>query len=304
MNLVLELQGEVALLRQEVTILRDRAHAVDFPALPPTPSEVRVTPASVPPGGAGWRVARNGRRPSQSQPQPPRPVRLSNPFASLEEEDGDTPTSNTPKGSGSQVPTRAVTPTPPGNVSQNRKQRRVRRRSVLLLGDSNVNRLRHFVKSPEIDPLNQVEVVSLPGAKIANVRGHVSKLLQRHADDVLVILQAGVNDLASTGSEVILNDLVELVKHTMECRSRGDVKVMVCAIPERIDQGSFAHSRAAGLNARLDRVCHQIGAKFLDWRPFVSPWDRGLGYDGVHFSPGGSLCVGHRIRLAAQSFLA
>jgi lysophospholipase L1-like esterase len=173
-------------------------------------------------------------------------------------------------------------------------------RSVLVIGDSNVKHIQKFVTASE---KGRVNVISLPGAKIADIKKCIHTFVQDQAEEALVILQVGVNDLPGSGSEVILEGLVDLSKYTKECRGGDGIEVRVCAVPERSDKGPYVQNRAVGINDRLFKACSKVGTHVLEWRPVVLDWNGGLGQDGVHFSPKASPLIGKKVNEFVQAFL-
>lgn len=174
------------------------------------------------------------------------------------------------------------------------------RKSVLVVGDSNVKRIDRWLIPDEVDR-SSVGVVSLRGARIKDVSERIVGMVQKEADECLVVLQVGVNDVERRCASNVLEDLVQLGAQTKHLKTKAEVRV--CTIPERVDRGRIAYDRARWVNERLVSECSKVGVKVIDWRAAVSYSDVRWTKDGVHFNRTAGRIVGEKISEFVRDFL-
>jgi hypothetical protein len=154
-----------------------------------------------------------------------------------------------------------------------------------LIGDSMVGRDfgHHYSKT-----LSSKSVKSLPGARLGRVITEVGKL--RINKESSLIISAGGNDLflrrGNPGdTEPIMKAYKDLIAKAM---TKSNKVIIVGLIPRwKIPNEGTAHSKAIGINIRLNNLCKESEVKFIDpWDSFKKP--KGLfAADGVHFSVAG-----------------
>src|SRR6267154_778904 len=162
--------------------------------------------------------------------------------------------------------------------------------TIVIIGDS----LTRGVGAKLEYQSNMVSTICVPGTRIDDIAGEVSKLSD-NADRHIVLL-VGTNDIKGEGSEVILAKYKNLIEKSLKVKNR---KVSVVGIPRRRDLDQFHNSRRIGVNNRLKEMCKALNAEFIEYEP-VDSW---LARDGLHLNHRGQNELGYRIYQHCGRFL-
>ena len=179
-------------------------------------------------------------------------------------------------------------------TSRTAQQQTTSERTVLIIGDSNVQRLQRS------NDQRNISFRSVPGAKTEQIE-HITKAIDDSTRNV--VLHVGTNYLAHDGSEKIAKGLVRLAQQTRT--SRGVEHVFICSVTPRKDLGPFVYSRSESVNNRLHSLCMTTaGVSFIDMRqqldgcPFT-----GLAKDAVHYNKAGASAVLNKVIRSISDFL-
>ena len=152
---------------------------------------------------------------------------------------------------------------------------------VVLCGDSLVRYVdREFCR---VDRVNRTRIC-LPGAKIQDISNRVNAIV---ADEEVVVVQVGTNNLQKESLEVIRSRYKELLCRLYSTRA----KVIICGLLPRFD-GKVASHRIVSVNECLQNLCFDYSFKFVDmWSGFQGRKDL-FARDGLHLSNAGSALFG------------
>ena len=147
----------------------------------------------------------------------------------------------------------------------------------LVVGDSRVRPLKKaFCKEED-------RCVVIPGASVSDIGVTVQEELNKCDPDV-VIVHVGVNDVGSRRSVKLTQDYHSLLRNLREARK----PVIVTGILPRMSASREWYSRALAANVSVEKLCSNMGFKFVDlWEEF---YGQGIYYirDGLHFSDRGA----------------
>ena len=138
------------------------------------------------------------------------------------------------------------------------EHQRAAKRSILIIGDSNVRRLQTGSRHSD------VTFHSVPGATTDHIACDLSRMVEKSsATDV--VIHVGTNDLTRVGSEVVAKNILGLAQ---QAKGHQRVRrVYICSVTPRTDRGSFIFSRSESVNNRLHSLCLKTDeVSFIDLR--------------------------------------
>ncbi|CAN7988349.1 unnamed protein product, partial [Ixodes pacificus] len=170
------------------------------------------------------------------------------------------------------------------------------KREVLLVGDSNVERIAQaFIE--KMDDKRSVEVLLNRKATTEDAHSMIAEY-ERQARMVsrMYILHVGLND-------VLRGDQPDHVVETIRRKwSRRKAALAICSVPEVTSKGKVVQASVMLRNAKLKVLCKKIHAKFVDFSREVAAND-GLQKDGLLYGHKVISLVSHRIAEMASLFL-
>jgi hypothetical protein len=183
-------------------------------------------------------------------------------------------------------------------VSRDKRRRNVNK--VIIVGDSNVARIRNQARLKAAVAQGKVKFISLPGATVEEVKGKMPGILEQEGTGkVKVILHVGTNDVRKVSSVEFLSKFERLVSSIKEVRN--SVVVSVCPVPGRLDIGKQVFYRAKDINEELPGMCKRLGVGFIN---LENVWGKYyLSKDKVHYSVGGALTVATELSKSVVHFL-
>jgi len=154
--------------------------------------------------------------------------------------------------------------------------------SVLVIGDSRVRYLERVFCKGRRDR----RCITRPGAKVKDLVPAVAQVTSDHQFNT-VIVHVGVNNIGQTRSEELLREYRALL-----ATLKGTNRVIITGILPRARASPEWSSRALAANARVGKLCHELGFTFVDeWSRFYASWDL-YQRDGLHFSEKGVHVLG------------
>ena len=148
---------------------------------------------------------------------------------------------------------------------------------VLVVGDSMVRYLdREFCEKERKKRMR----VCYPGAGVNDVKERYENVVNGSARDSVVVLHVGTNDVDRVRSE----ELMARYRCLLEKVRDSGRRCVVSGVLPRCQAGSRWHSRAIGMNERVQKMCEEMGLSFMDeWREFSGRKEL-FAMDGVHLS--------------------
>ena len=130
------------------------------------------------------------------------------------------------------------------------------RPDTLIVGDSIVRGLSPFREAKG----ESGKTVSIGGAGIARVMDEV-KTEAKAGRVKRMILQVGTNDVGrGEGTEVILRQYRDLLQGAKKAAK----EVAIVSVLPRFDKSRFVNSKILSLNLRLEKMCREMNASFID----------------------------------------
>lgn len=170
------------------------------------------------------------------------------------------------------------------------------KREVLLVGDSNVERIAKAF-SEKMEDKRSVEVLLNRKATAEDAHNMIAGY-ERQARMVsrMYILHVGLNDVLRGDQP---DHVVEIIRRNW---SRRKAALAVCSVPEVTCKGKVVQASVMLLNAKLKVLCKKIHARFVDLSRDVAAND-GLQKDGLLYGHKAISLVSHRIAEVASLFL-
>lgn len=145
---------------------------------------------------------------------------------------------------------------------------------VVVIGDS---RVRHL--NGAFGRKKGRRCITRPGAKVTDLVAPAAQVTVE-LDPETLILQVGVNDIASSRSE----ELVDRYRYLLSTIRREGKRTFVTGILPKLGASTEWSSRALAANDRISKLCVEQGMLFIDaWDKFYGRRDL-YGRDGLHFS--------------------
>ncbi|XP_075729050.1 uncharacterized protein LOC142771466 [Rhipicephalus microplus] len=189
------------------------------------------------------------------------------------------------------------TRTPSQTVSQ-----RLENRRVLVIGDSNVARVRDGVfKTVKEDGRVMMEAQS--GKSMVDALAKAQEVVENSMEgENLVIIHAGLNDVLKGKDQNLQRQLKDGMRKLRE--ASGSVHVTICTVPEVWGQSRGIERRVVEANCGIKGMSRQLGYNVMEVNQDVyEPGARPFAQDGINYSGATGRTVGNRMGRQATAFL-
>ncbi|KAH7950860.1 hypothetical protein HPB52_002428 [Rhipicephalus sanguineus] len=179
---------------------------------------------------------------------------------------------------------------------------RLDRRRVLVVGDSNVARVKQGVLTT-VKADRRVKVEAQSGKCMTDALAKAQEVVGDSMEgENLVIIHAGLNDVLKGKSQNLQRQLEDGVRKLREA-SEG-VHVTICTIPEVWGQSGGMERRVIEANCVIRAMSRQLSYSVMEVNKDVyEPGLRPFAQDGIHYSGATGRRVGNRMGRQATAFL-
>ena len=140
----------------------------------------------------------------------------------------------------------------------------------------------------------------IPGGTLDDVTAACDDISHDAHENTLFLIHAGTNDIHRTRSEALLEKYRKMIKKYREKSNN----VIVSGILPRINADRLFYNKAFSTNARLDNLCREEGAQFINlWNDFYNQ-EMLFNNDGLHLNEIGSARLGRLFHDAVAAHLA
>nr|XP_037288254.1 uncharacterized protein LOC119181171 [Rhipicephalus microplus] len=188
-----------------------------------------------------------------------------------------------------------------GAPSQTGSQQLERRR-VLVVGDSNVTKVRDGVfKTVKEDGRVRVEAQS--GKSMVDALAKAQEVVENSMEgENLVIIHTGLNDVLKGKDQNLQRKLEDEMRKLR--KASGSVHVTICTVPEVGGQPRVIGRRVVEANCVIKGLSRQLGYSVIDvYQDVYEPGARPFAQDGIHYSGATGRRVGNRMGRQAIAFL-
>ncbi|XP_075737506.1 uncharacterized protein LOC142777093 [Rhipicephalus microplus] len=179
---------------------------------------------------------------------------------------------------------------------------RLERRRILMVGDSNVARVRDGVfKTVKEDGRVRVEAQS--GKSIVDALAKAQEVVENSMEgEILVIIYAGLNNVLKGKDQNLQRKLEDGMRKLRE--ASGNVHVTICTVLEVWGQPRGIERKVVQANCVIKGLSQQLGCSVMEVNQDVyEPGARPFAQDGTHNSSAMGRRVGNRMGRQAIAFL-
>ncbi|XP_037526381.1 uncharacterized protein LOC119403522 [Rhipicephalus sanguineus] len=189
-----------------------------------------------------------------------------------------------------------------GSQQSQAGSQRLDRRRVLVVGDSNVARVKQGVLTT-VKADRRVKVEAQSGKCMTDALAKAQEVVGDSMEgENLVIIHAGLNDVLKGKSQNLQRQLEDGVRKLREA-SEG-VHVTICTIPEVWGQSGGMERRVIEANCVIRAMSRQLSYSVMEVNKDVyEPGLRPFAQDGIHYSGATGRRVGNRMGRQATAFL-
>ena len=138
----------------------------------------------------------------------------------------------------------------------------------------------------------------IPGASVDDVTEAVDTVAEGIANNGLILIHAGTNDIMRTRSEELLEKYRKMIRQYKEKTNN----ILISGILPKIDADNIFYSKAFSINNRVKNLCSQEGIEFIDtWNHFYRERELFMS-DGLHLNSVGSARLGRLLNNAVHFF--
>nr|XP_037288231.1 uncharacterized protein LOC119181148 [Rhipicephalus microplus] len=181
------------------------------------------------------------------------------------------------------------------------RSQRLERRRVLVVGDSNVARVRDGVfKTVKEDGRVRVEAQS--GKSVVDALAKVQEVVQNSMEgENLVNIHAGLNDVLNGKDQNLQRKLEDGMRTLRE--TSGSVHVTICTVPEVCKQPRGIERKLVEADCVIKGLSRQLGYSVMEVNQDVyEPGARLFAQDGIHYNGVMGRRVGNRMGRQATVF--